>query len=206
VELWIAGSIAMMAVYLYSGWFTAIHFDRERIEITVGTDHVHVRGWYHYVNSSWLPAMLTLGVPFPIDADHGPPIVISLVEAADLDDDGAHAISVRGHGEEKTFRLVFRPREGKWIGLEYVQPTAVTTGRYILRSTRRWRRAIGRADFALRVPLDLQPVISSYPPDHTGLEGRWMTYRFSRTDFYPVDDWSFQWTATSHRASAKVSP
>jgi len=139
----------MVTICLYSGWFTTIHFDRERVEITIASAHVHVRGWYHYVNTSPLPAVLTLGVPFPVDADHGLPIVVRLVEASDLNGDGGRAIYARGHGEERRFRLVFGPGEGKWIGLEYVQPTTVTSGRYILRSTRLWRRAIECADFVL---------------------------------------------------------
>lgn len=191
-DLGLALSLLVIAIYFFSGYFTPIRFDRERIEVRVERGLIQVTGLYHYSNSSRLPALLTLAVPFPIDAAHPAPESFSLCEATE----GGRSlgeIAPKGWRDEVRFRLVFRPGEGKWIRLDYAQPTRVANGRYLLTTTQAWRRPIGRAEYLLHLPRNSELVFSSYPLGPVFTSGPGKTYSFSRTDFYPTEEWDFAW-------------
>ena len=75
-----ACALAASAIYFLSGRFTTVRFDQERIDVEVKEGLIHVHGLYHYRNTSRLPAVLTLGIPFPVDHDHPAPEVWTLAE------------------------------------------------------------------------------------------------------------------------------
>ena len=108
-DLWLAGGLIAAAVYFFSGYFTTVRFERERIEVQVGRGAVRVSGLYEYRNRSWLPAVLTLGVPFPVDQAHPAPAFLLLTEAVQ---GGKPAlIPYTSRGGEVRFRLFFRPQK-----------------------------------------------------------------------------------------------
>ncbi len=186
-----AATLACVGVYLFSGYFTTVQFDRERIEVRVAKDRIQVKGFYHYANASRLPAVLTLKIPFPVDRGHPQPEWYALCEA----DERGRAVAeiapvVRGN--DISIRLIFGPREAKWIKLEYAQPALAPNGRYLLTTTRAWRRPIDQADFVLRLPHNFSLRGSSYPVA-ASREGSWKTYAFSKTSFFPAQDWVFAW-------------
>ena len=194
-DLALAAALTAGGIYFFSGHFTPVRFDLERIEVRIESRQIHVTGLYRYSNSSWAPSVLTMKVPFPVDADHPEPKGFSLSQS----DERGHAIAeivpaVRGG--DVSFRQVFRPRESKWVRLDYVQQTRVDTARYILTTTQAWGRPITRADFVLYLPRDLNLASSSYPLRESATEGREKFFTFSRTDFYPDRDWVFTWAPT----------
>jgi hypothetical protein len=191
-DLWLAASLTAAGVYFFSGYFTTVRFDRERIEVQVNRGQIHVTGLYHYANASRLPAVLTLRNPFPTDPDHPRPDWFWLSEATE---DGRDLVElpVVVRGDDVSFRLVFRPGEAKWVRLDYDQPTRVANGRYLLVTTRAWRRPIGRGDYFLRLPADVELASSNYPLKRAPEAGGRNIYHFVRTDFYPDQDWVFAW-------------
>lgn len=191
-DLWLAASLTAAGVYFFSGYFTTVRFDRERIEIQVERGQIHVTGLYHYANASRLPAVLTLRNPFPTDPDHPKPEWFWLSEATEDGRDLAE-LPVVVRGDDVSFRLVFRPGEAKWVRLDYDQPTRVANGRYLLVTTRAWRRPIGRGDYFLRLPLGVELASSNYPLQRAPEAGGRNIYHFVRTDFYPDQDWVFAW-------------
>lgn len=198
-SLFAAAALVIAAIYLFSGRFTPVRFDRERIEIWAAPGRVQVCGLYHYRNRSPLPTVLMLEIPFPIDARHGLPADADLVEA---NAEGAFvsdlAPSFHNAGEGR-LRLWFRGREEKWIRLDYSQPVSSSDGRYILLTTRAWGRPLDRGEYILKLRPDLQLERSNYelmPSTQLGSN----SYQFSRTDFFPDRDWTFVW---SGRASAR---
>jgi hypothetical protein len=191
-EAWIAGGLIFAGVYFFSGYFTPVRFDRERIEIRVEPDRIFVTGLYHYLNSSRLPAVLSLRVPFPVDDDHTSPSVYALSEASA---DGRVLKQIRSVDRDGkvTFRLIFRPGEGKWVRLSYLQPTRVLNGRYILKTTHAWRRPIAQGEYVIRLPRELELASSNYPVALTPPAGPWTVYGFAATDFLPDRDWELGW-------------
>ncbi len=187
-----ACALAALAAYFLGGRFTAVRFDQEHIDVTVEAGLIHVHGLYHYQNASPLPALLTLKIPFPVDNDHPAPDAFALAE---VDEAGRtlRELSSLGPPAAPRVRLLFRPRESKWILLDYWQPSRVPEGCYILTTTRAWGRPIAQASFRLRLPAGYSLDHSNYPVAESAAPPSAITYTFSRTNFYPDEDWKFSW-------------
>jgi hypothetical protein len=184
--------LAVFAIYFLSGRFTTVRFDRESIEVEVEEELIHVHGLYQYRNTSLLPAVLTLGIPFPVDRDHPAPKAWAIAEAHE-DGSWVRELAPRGQREEMHVRLFFWPAEAKWMQLDYWQPTRSPEGCYLLATTRAWRRPIGRAFFRLLLPPGYQLKTSNYPVREVPASHRSTAFTFSRTDFFPDQDWRFSW-------------
>ncbi|MGD1156003.1 MAG: hypothetical protein ABSA41_09260 [Terriglobia bacterium] len=184
--------LAAFAIYFLSGRFTTVRFDRERIDVEVEEGLIHVHGLYHYRNTSRLPAVLTLGIPFPVDRDHPAPDAWALAE---VHEDGrlVRGLTPRGQREEPRVRVFFRPGEAKWIQLDYWQPAHRPEGVYLLTTTRAWRRPITQASFRLLLPPGFQLKTSNYPVRELPGSHRSTSFTFSMTEFFPDQDWRFSW-------------
>ena len=189
---WGPCALAALTIYFLGGRFTTVRFDRERIDVEVEEGLIHVHGLYHYQNASRLPALLTLATPFPVDADHPAPEAFALTEVSE-DGHALRELSLRGPQAAPRVRLLFRPREGKWILLDYWQPARIPEGRYILTTTRAWGRPIADASFRLRLPAGYHLSSSNYPVTEVPDSHPATTYTFSRTNFFPDQDWRFSW-------------
>ncbi len=198
-ELGLAGLLALGGIYFFSGYFTTVQFDRERIDIEAGKGRVRVMGLYLYTNASRLPAILNFKVPFPIDRNHPPPEWFALYES---NSEGRLLADIMPvvRGNVVAFRLIFRPREAKWIRFDYVQPARTASGRYLLTTTRAWRRPLERADFTLHLPASCRLIASNYPATTRISEGAAQTFAFSKTDFFPDHDWEFIWQELNQSA------
>ncbi len=201
-DAWLAVGLLVAGVYFFSGYFTRVRFDLERIEVRVEPGRIIVTGLYHYANLSKLPAVLTLQVPFPVDDAHPSPGIYALAETSA---DGRALKQIRSVDRkgQVTIRLIFRPGEAKWLRLTYVQPSHVPKGRYILTTTRAWRRALARGEYVIRLPEDMELISSNYPVALTAVAGPGRAYGFSATDFLPDRDWEFSWA--SHPAREQPS-
>lgn len=201
-ELLLATIIAAAGVYFFSGYFTTVRFDQERIEVKVNRGRILVTGLYHYTNASILPAVLTLKVPFPVDENHPQPDWYGIFESTE-DGRAGDEIFPAVRGSDVTIRLLFRPREARWVRLDYEQKARTPLGRYLLTTTQAWRRPIAHAEFLLRLPRDFDLVDSNYPVSPRTLEGPWKTYAFSKTEFFPATDWEFSWHEPSAEAAMR---
>ena len=206
-DYWLAASLAALAVYFFSGYFTPVRFDRERIEVELHKGRIQVRGLYHYTNSSALPAVLTLQVPFPVDRHHPEPDWYDLCEST-ADGHALASLAPVSRAGQVYFRLLFRPRESKWVRLDYEQRAQITEGRYLLTTTRAWRHPIGQAHYILRLAPGLELAASNYAvePEPWPREGR--AYTFSKTLFFPDQDWVFSWAEPPRQTASarRVQP
>ncbi len=191
-DICLGAILAIAAVYFFSGCFTSVRFEREWISVSVEHRRVRVSGLYQYTNRSALPAVLTLGIPFPIDAKHPAPDWVVLAEAT-REGRAIQELPASGDVEDLRLRLLFRPGESKWIRLEYQQQVHVSNGRYLLATTRAWRRPIAEADFSLRLAAPLELAESNYLLQRLPATGNGTTYSFRAEDFFPRCDWEFAW-------------
>jgi hypothetical protein len=202
-DLWSALLLTLAAVYFLGGFLTPVQFERERIQVRVEAARIHVTGQYLYRNTSFLPAVLTLAVPFPVDTKHPVPDGFALGE---VDENGRWLTDVAAavNGENVRFRLMFRPGEAKWVRLDYSQKAFASNGRYLLMTTRAWRRPIERAEFSLRLSPGLELRGSNFELERIQREGSASHYAFSRQQFWPHDDWRFTWSVANQTATWKV--
>lgn len=190
LDLVLALLLALLSIFLGTNLFSPVRFDRERIEVWVAEGQIQVRGLYHYRNRTLLPVSFSLGLPFPVDADHPAPSAFSVAET----DNGEPmaSVNVRTYHGGNVFRLIFWPKQQKWIRLDYIQPTLAESGTYILQTTRIWNQPLDNGEYILHLDNGLSLASSTYaiaqnPPGHQN------TYSFSRAHFYPGEDWNFTW-------------
>jgi hypothetical protein len=193
-ELALALILITLAAFLGTDIFSAVRFDQEKIEVWAVDGQIQVRGLYHYENRTILPLSFSMGLPFPVDQDHSMPSTFSVTETNETGET-QDAVSLRTYHGNKVFRLIFWPKQAKWIQVNYVQGTRVQSGEYILQTTRKWSRPLDHGEYILHLGNRLALASSSYPlkPDSSGDQN---TYSFSRVDFYPDGDWRFAWYQT----------
>jgi hypothetical protein len=196
-EVCLGALLLAAAIFLFSGWFTPVRFDRERIDIWAAPGQIQVVGLYHYRNSAATPTLLTLGVPFPIDGGHPRPQTV-LLEEIGPDAHQLRPIETRCVGDELRFRLFFRAHEEKRVRLMYVQAALSPHGTYILHTTRAWRRPLELGEYELHLSPLLRLEDSNYPVTASSAD----SYSFTRTDFYPDADWRFTWREVPARTLA----
>jgi hypothetical protein len=190
-EILLASLLFVAALHFGLNVLSTIRFDREKIEIWAFDGQIQVTGLYHYVNRSFFPSSLSLGVPFPVDPEHSWPAAVRISE---VDSNGGYLREIesrRFHGET-VFRLWFGPSRERWIRLDYSQRTSVPCARYILLTTRKWGQPLKRGEYILHLGKRLQIDSSSYPLTLVGTRNP-ESYFFSRSDFYPSNDWEFRW-------------
>jgi hypothetical protein len=186
--------LIMLATFLGTDLFSAVRFDQEKIEVWAVEGQIQVRGLYHYENRTILPVSFSLGLPFPIDPDHPVPSTFSVTET---DATGTwEPVSLRTYHGNYVFRLICWPKQARWIQVDYVQGTRTENGRYILQTTRKWKRALDHGEYILHLGNGLALMSSTYQLNQDSLGNR-NTYFFSRVNFYPGEDWGFAWYQTA---------
>jgi hypothetical protein len=187
----VAAVLVVIALYVGSGALSPVDFDKERIEVWALRGHIQVCGLYHYRNRSLVPASLSLGLPFPVDPEHDRPTVFSITEIAQDGTSGKEIFPRLRHGQT-VFRLFFGAREDRWVRVDYFQRVRSPSGTYMLLTTRKWGHPLDRGDYILHLGRELFLESSNYllQPYTSTLPG---SYAFSRTNFYPTQDWNFTW-------------
>ncbi|MBD3160810.1 MAG: hypothetical protein GF346_01550 [Candidatus Eisenbacteria bacterium] len=190
-----AGSILLPAALLGSiagpSASAPIRFHSEVVRIEVGAqaDTVTVDGLYRFVVDPGVRAPRILFYPYPNDSLHGAARTVSLAE-------------VDRHGERRP--LAYREREGNrgvlWtlppvdrdtleIRTVYRQALRGCTARYIVTTTRAWKRPLAWARFEVRLPESVTDPEFNYP-FRRGEDG---VHRFEARRFLPERDVVVRW-------------
>jgi hypothetical protein len=161
-DLFVLFFLVLVAFYFGSNLFSVLRFDKEKIEIWAHEGQIQVQGLYHYQNRSPLPLSFSLGLPFPVDSQHESPSTFSVSE---IESSGAviRDIDTRNYHGGTVFRVWFAPRQEKWIRVEYVQGARTSGGRYILLTTRNWKRPLDSGVYILHLAQGLELASSNYP-------------------------------------------
>jgi hypothetical protein len=180
--LGLAATLALLP--FLAGFLPIVHFVRERIGIAVYPEEVRVEGRYVYRNPWPFPVVQGFSIPLPVDADHPIPTEFS---AARLESDAA-PIPVRNILGQHSFELRLRAHEEVQVVVQYRQFAPTRDARYLLTTTRPWRRPLEHAVYTL-TPHGVALTGSNYAlrPDGQGV------LAFERSDFMPPDDWRFSW-------------
>jgi hypothetical protein len=92
-----------------------------------------------------------------------------------------------------SFTMRFRPQAEDSFLAYYRQPLRGKQARYIVTTTRAWKKPIDRASFRVAVPKQLPNVKLSYRPDRTEKTDSTVVYTFTRRRFYPDTDVIVTW-------------
>ena len=160
----------------------SLHFAREEIQMNVRPGAVEIAGMYHFTNTLSYPATAVIFYPFPLDSFHAYP----------------DSVAIPGYEFERSdsgvsFKLRFRPQVEDSFLAYYRQPLRGRQARYIVTTTREWKRPIDQARFRITVPAGFKGVKLSYKPDATSHTDSTVTYSFTRRSFYPDKDVIVTW-------------
>jgi hypothetical protein len=179
----LAGSSLLLA--LAGGIVPLVRFAGEDITVTVQPGRVQVEGLYYYRNPWPFQVVQGVSVPFPVDTDHPPPIQVAITL-----DQRCRAQLRQGFlfGKQR-LELRLGPGQTACLRVRYCQAAPICEARYILKTTRPWRRPIEHGTYRL-IPVDARIVQSNYALTATREGFR----QFQRTQFMPTEDWHFSWS------------
>ncbi|MCX5732740.1 MAG: hypothetical protein NTW68_00240 [candidate division NC10 bacterium] len=179
------GLIALLSLLPFlAGLLPIVHFVRERIDIAVYPEEVQVEGLYVYRNPWPFPVAQAFSIPLPVDPSHPMPTELTAIRLVP----DAGPIPLRNLLGWNAFELPFRAHEEVRVVIRYRQYAPTRDARYLLTTTRPWRRPLDHAVYTLTLH-DVRLARSNYAlrSDTQGILG------FERTGFMPREDWQFQW-------------
>lgn len=177
--------------------FFAVSFDSEWIRLAVVDDSLEVQGTYYLVCRP--EARVSLFYPFPEDSLMGGARMVSLHASTrgaprrelDWEEGRAGAWGIRFHTP---------PCAGDTIVIDAVYRQALRTNyaRYIVTTTRSWRRPLSLARFEIRLPPGAIPIEFSYPFEPR-MDSIGPYYGFESRGFFPDRDVTVRWRPADTR-------
>jgi len=185
-SFWLFLSLLLCALLLpfMAGFYPIVRFPEEQIDIEVYPDYVWVKGIYVYKNPFPFPVVQGFSIPFPVDSDHPVPVLVS---AQQLHPE-KRPIPLRYIFGMHRFDLTFKAKEKIRVLVTYRQQTPKKNARYILITTKPWKRPLKQGLYRL-FPKGVRITSSNYMlmPDKT------KTFCFEKENFMPEYDWEFSW-------------
>lgn len=181
----IATAMALGVLILFAaGIQPSVQFPREQIDIQVHDDHIEVSGLYVYHNPWPFPVRQGLSIPFAVDAQHAPPIRLSVHQVTPEE----KTIPVRYWVGKHRFEVSLPGRSEISVRVGYYQYTPGGDARYLLTTTQPWRKPLDHGLYRL-FPHGV--VIKSSTYALTEIEPAISV--FERSNFMPQKDWCFAW-------------
>lgn len=168
----------------FAGLYPIVRFTHEQIDIHVFSDHVMVKGHYIYENPFPFPVIQGFSIPLPIDADHLPPTHISAKQLSPTERSIPAPFILGKH----RFELQFRSKEKVSVQVQYRQHTPKKDARYLLTTTKPWRRPLIKGVYKL-IPKGVVITHSNYLLQPKGS----IISCFEKEKFMPESDWLFSW-------------
>jgi hypothetical protein len=171
-----------------------VHFAREEVWLDVRPGVLVVSATYHFTCAAKQPVIGLMSYPFPVDSLNPYPdsIVIARYESGPPAA-GLAARSFERNDTAVVFPLRFAPGREDSFFAWYRQPLRSNSARYIVTSTRQWRRPIDRASFRVSVPARFRAVELSFEPDSVVIVDSIRNYYFTRRQFWPDRDVVVEW-------------
>ncbi len=176
--------LTILILPFLTGLYPMVRFTEEQITINVYPDHVIVKGLYVYKNPFPFPVVQGFSIPFSVDQDHPDPIHISVRTLSPE----KKFIPIRYILGKHRFDLHFQSKEKVLVHVQYSQHTSVMNARYLLTTTKPWRRPLIKGTYRLFTE-NVKIIDSNYllKPDKTKI------FSFERKNFMPNYDWEFSW-------------
>ncbi len=193
---WLAAGALLCLLPFLAGVVPIVRFVGERIDIALEPDEILVAGRYVYRNPWPIPVTQGLTVPLPVDADHPMPTELTVTR---LTPDPT-ALPVRMLLGQVAAEVRFGPKEEIHVAVSYRQRAPTREGRYLLTTTRPWRRPLEAAVYTVRTK-GVRLRRSNYDLVRTAPD-RWT---FERTQFMPTADWQFSWELPAPEGSSPGS-
>ncbi len=184
-----AGAAAAFATYMLYRHAASLNpsFVGEDVTITLTPARAKVEGVYRFRNPGEDARTLKLRYPFARGPALGEP------DDVVVRDGEGRAVPFSWKGRDAAFEVTVPPRGEAEVAVSYEQSCRGEEFTYILTSTRKWRRPIESAAFAVEVPPELAPIEGSYGLEEVAAREGVVRYELRRGDFYPDVDLNLRW-------------
>lgn len=185
----VAGAAAAFATYMLYRHAEARepYFAAEDVAITLSPTRAKVEGVYRFRNPAEETQTLKLRYPFARGPALGEPENVVVRDAEGRD------VPFSWKRRDVAFEVTVPPRGEAEVAVSYEQSCRGDEFTYVLTSTRRWRRPLENASFAVEVPPQLAPLRGSYDLEEVASRGGLIRYELRRDDFYPDVDLNLRW-------------
>ncbi|HOW24253.1 MAG TPA: hypothetical protein PK711_01165 [Bacteroidales bacterium] len=165
----------------------SLEFFEESLLFKISGGFFTVDGQYYFRNTGQSDIHQILFYPFPAD-DH--PVSTDSVSVTETPVTEEQLLV---HRSEKGFSFLVQLKAGeeKAYHIHYRQKVR-NHATYILTSTRHWGKPLEKAFYQLTVPLDIQIIRLSYPPDYQENNLNERIYYWFRQDFMPDRDFEIE--------------
>jgi hypothetical protein len=176
--------LCLLPLPFLCGLYPIVDFTEERIDVHVYRHEIVVDGFYLYRNRLPFPVHQGLSIPFPVDERHPPPrkLRVRLLNA------GQKEIGPLQFLGEQRITLRLDANGSCVVHVQYRQQAPDGDARYILLTTRQWRKPLEKADYRMYTH-GVEIVSSNYELTRN----RQGYLEFKRENFLPGEDWFFSW-------------
>ncbi len=162
-------------------------FTRETIDVTIGGDNsFRVTGTYHFTGRP--NTKYPIVYPFPIDANHGKPMNIEL-----LQDSSSLTFASSEKGDALRFYIRLDAGGRGAFTITYEQKTKEPSGTYILTSTEAWNKPLEHAVYRVTVPDSILLEHLNWSIDTVYQRSTNLVYALERENIMPARDLVFRW-------------
>ena len=177
--------IVLMGILImfFTGFYPVVRFPEEQIDVEVCPDYIRVKGTYTYKNPFPFPVSQGFSIPLPVDAELPEPVQLTAMVLAPHEKNILLKYLLGKH----RFNLKFHAREKITVSVAYRQQAPSKKGRYILLSTKAWRKPLNHGLYRIFLN-NVQITFSNYKLNKAD------SYLFfQKENFMPSKDWIFSW-------------
>lgn len=182
----------LLFIFSKSGYSQLPQFVGEKIEITLDSARFHINGDYFFKNTSSTPIKRNLFYPFPIDSGFSFPDSISVF--SNQKNENISFIQVKNG---ISFPLEIPPKETVLFNVFYSQSTVNNKAEYILTTTKKWGKALEKAEFIIKIPSELELKFFSYEYDEFEKTDEYLIYKINKENFMPNKNLIMEWARRS---------
>ena len=175
-------------IFLNTGYSQQTKFVREKIEINLDSARFHINGDYFFKNTSTTPIKRNLFYPFPIDSCLTYPDPINIFSVQKHEN-----ISFLRVKKGIFFSIEIPPQKTVLYKVFYSQSTVNNKAEYILTTTKKWGKALEKADFIIKIPSELELKFLSYDYDEIEKIDEYLIYKIHKENFMPQKNLIVEW-------------
>lgn len=170
--------------------FSGITFKKENITVNIiACDTFEVQGIYFFENRDSSSATIMIHYPFPLDDSWQYPNYISVVNLTTRK--SIHFVEKK---DGVNWYLSLPPFSVDSTKVIYRQRVFRQRGRYILTTTRDWKKPLEEAAFKVVVPENSTLTYWSFQSDSVSVKNGQMIYQAWKENFYPEEDLLLEWS------------
>lgn len=162
-------------------------FASEKIEIAVNDGYYEICGDYFFRNLHSTPIKKNLFYPFAIDSNLNYPDSILVINQKN------EKISFARIKNGIYFPIEIPPKKTISYGVIYTQNTTNNKAEYILTTTQKWGRALDKANFIIKIPIEFELKSLSYHFDSKEKVNDFIVYKFHKENFMPKKNLVVEW-------------